>query len=247
MYDEVTMEELLELIEGLIAAGRITVVNNKLFVDNSLVMDPDAANVVDPSVPLYDEHGISTASNEYGALRLRAVDERIAADLVSTDPILVQVATAFPQFYFINIDRGEATAEETWLRNSNINKQSFLSAWLKRYLMPAYLWANAKWVNKRTGVTLEFQGLLTNEQHYSGEYEKTPGWDKTQGRLENHLTYSMGVFSGFRTHPKYESDYLAKAEAHAITKYEKTVVGARKAAARVDDGSIPPSVGPRRG
>ncbi len=246
MYDEVTIEQILELIEGLIAAGRITVVDNKLFVDDTLVMDSEAANVVELDVPEYDEYGISVASNEHGALRLRDIDDRVAADLSSPDPILVQVAQAFPQFYFINIDRGLST-EDVWLRNCNINKQSFLSAWLKRYLMPAYFWADAKWVNKGTGVTLSFQGLLTEEQHFSGEWEKTPRWDSSLGKLENHLTYSMGVFSTARKHPKYASEYLAKAGIHAIKRYEKMVVLARKRAVWAESGNVRPSVGPRRG
>ncbi len=245
MYDEVTMEQILELLEGLIAAGRITVVDNKLFVDDSLVMDPDAANVVVVDVPEYDEYGIASVANENGGLRLRVVDERIAADLNSSDPILAQVATAFPQFFFINIERGE-NAQEAWLRNCNINKQSFTAAFLKRYMMSAYRWADVKYINKATGETLEFQGQLTAEQHFSGEWETTPGWYKTQGKLENHYTYSMGLFSTVRAHPKYESDYLAKAGEHAIARYEANVVLARKQAAWLLVPGIRPSVGPVR-
>jgi len=156
------------------------------------------------------------------------VDERVAQDRMSSDTLLQKVANAFPQFFFINIDRGQ-NDEEAWQRNSNYNKHSWLSAWSKRYINPAYRWADSKWVHKVTEAVLNFQFFLTNTQHFSREWRKSEGWDSTLGVMENHLTYSMGVVS-LDSHPDYNRLYLAQAEAHALEHYEGKIAAARKAA-----------------
>jgi len=240
--NEVELQQILEVLLGLFDSGRLTLEDGKLKVDGILVMDPEAANEVDETPTGYDEHGISHAVSVHGGVRLKAVDERLALDRESNDSLVKKVATAFPQWFFINVDRGQSE-EERWVRDCNYNKWTFYSGWFKAYINWAYNWADAKWIHRVTGALLKFQYVLSREQHYSGEWGKTEDWYKTQGKLPNHLTYSMGVSSS-SSHPNYEKKYLAQAEKHALAYYEKQIAAARYAAS-LATGT--PQVGPGRG
>jgi len=226
--NEIELQQIFALLQDLIESGRLTLEDNQLKVDGLVVMDPDAANVVIDTPTGYDDNGIGLTPGAEGGLRLRAVDERITQDRASSDTLLQKVANAFPQFFFINVDRGQSD-EEAWQRNSNYNKHSWLSAWAKRYIKPAYRWADAKWVHKITDAVLNFQFFLTNTQHFSREWKKSDDWDSTLGVMENHLTYSMGVVS-LNSHPDYNRLYLAQAERYALEHYEGKLAAARKAA-----------------
>jgi len=219
-------EQVLGLLDPLIEEGRLT--GNQVFLDGLLILDDDAANALDETATEYDLHGYSLAVNKEGAVTMRLLDERIAHDLQSPDPIVVAVAKATPQFYFVNIDRGQDDAG-AWQRNCNYNKHSFLSAWSGRFLNSASLWADAKYENKETGELLKFQFFLTNRQRLSRQWRKTPKWDSGVGRLPNHMTYSMGVFS-LEEHPEYEAKYLEKGGQYALEAYEDRLAGAHKPA-----------------
>lgn len=242
---DATLEQIIEILTILFSEGRITIRDNQLFVDNTLVADSDAEEEVDPT-PLptgYDQYGISNAVGPYGAVRLKVIDERIEEDLKSSDPLVVKIATLFPQNFFMNIDRNQ-TDREVWNRNANYNKYSFLGGMFSSMrLMPASQFAIGKWVHKETGELLEYQGSLTNEQRWSKEWKKVDRWDQGIGKLENHWTYSRGIFS-LPTHPKYVSGYLEPMAGLAIKRYEKQLYAIRKQAERERSGAIAPRVGP---
>ena len=254
--DDLTLEQIMLILTALIDDGRITIVDGKLFVDNTLAMDPVAADVVEPTPSEFDQFGISIETSEFGGVSLRYLDERLELDRASNDPLVARVATAFPQFFFMHIDRG-LSIKKAWHNLCSYNKQSFLSGMFggayKTYMSSAYKWSPVKYVNKEKddtqsafGTVLQYQLRLTDAQHFSKEWKTLNSWYHTEGKLENYLTYSMGVISGFYEHPKYESEYLAKANERAIMRYEQVVAGARRQEARAGSGSIPPSVGPRK-
>ena len=242
----ISYEQLMGLFDPLIAAGRLT--GEKIELDGILIYDGEAENVVDPVAPVYDDLGFSLAVSEWGGVTIKTVDERIAEWLASDDLDKVKTAKATPQYYFISFDeeaeelRG-MTKDQRWQSDQNINKWGFLAGLMHQYIESASRFNIGRYIDKETGEILPYVLHLNMEQKYSGKYKTLPWRELILEPIPNHALYAMGIFH-HSVHPRYGSDYLAKAAYHVLLGMDRKVEIFERQRKEAERRTIHPSPSP---
>lgn len=189
------MNDLLPSITELIVSSpRVT---GQLFLDGALVLDSEAQAVVEDEVSDFDkEFGISLETNEYGCVRLEAVEQHIAELLASDDQIENKVGAEASQFYgfmvpgyeYNDFQRDQISKNSETLFAMSIVDHGIVTLPFQRF--------NERFMNQTTGETKDDRPTsaeLRGDRLGNNRWVRNP--DYNAGIVPNTLAVRLGNFS----------------------------------------------------
>jgi len=217
---DISTGDIIDAISPLIDDGRIT---GTVRVDGILILNSGNQNVTDLNIVTYDEYGFSD-HDQYGCVRIRAIDEYVADWLANGDVFQVEAAEKSSQHYGILVPDREYTDEQR--KNVYANNQGL---WLMNVglRLGQFAMYGDRYYNTRTDETAS---KLTPEQRYSRQWRRNPNYRGET--VANHRSVGWGNAVDPRS-PLWKEYMTEKLPAEVIRRMEQAVDVARR---RAEDG-----------
>jgi len=232
MFENSSTDEVINFLEPLIPDR----LSGKVFVDGVLIADTEAGAVIDQPVAAYDQWGFSSP-DEFGCVRIQAVDDEINSWLADSDKFKRQIAAEQAQWFGIlhpNHDLPEDVAKRV---RQNTAIRAFASGYIDSIVFGNFRFFNPRYINLETG---ELKEELTIVDRRSRDWSRNRNY---QGdAIPNHAAVSWGNFAQ-PSHPRWAERFVPGIALQVFDLWDRRLISLKLAEQRAIDGVVAPQPG----